>query len=268
MTTATTSTGFWQGGILLAALAAWTPTDAAAQLACGDTVPEGAKVTLTQDIGPCDGMNTAIILESATLDLGGHTLTCAEMNDDGDVPWGVVLSGKKAQVRNGTIVGCYAGVYVDDTGKHRVEGLTVTRSWRDGIYVASDSSKNRIAGNILVANGDDGMEVRGDKNKITGNMAQDNGEDGIDITSADKNSITRNTATGNADDGIEASGTANKVSGNTSNGNGGWGIAIIGSKNKVVGNAASGNSGDIGGSSCSANRFKRNTVGRASACVN
>src|SRR5262245_490968 len=150
--------GFWRAGIVLAALAAWTPTDAAAQLACGDTVAAGSKVTLTQDIGPCDGMDTAITVDSATLDLGGHTLTCAEINGDGDVPWGIVLSGKKAQVRNGTVVGCYAGVYVDDTGKHRVEGLTVTQSQYDGIYVASDSSKNRIAGNTVVQNGDDGME--------------------------------------------------------------------------------------------------------------
>lgn len=259
----------WRAGTLLAGLAAWAPTDAAAQLSCGDTVAAGTTVTLTQDIGPCDGVQAAIIVDSATLDLGGRTVTCAEMNNDGDVPFGIVLTGRKARVMNGSVVGCYDGVYLDDPGKHRVEGVTVSASWFDGIYGESDSAKNQLIGNTVVNNLDDGFEIRGPKNKITGNVAQGNGEDGIDVVDSKATKIQGNTASNNLDEGIDVSGIGNKVIGNTTNANGGYGIAIVGRKNKIIGNTAGGNgaSGDIAGASCSDNKWKNNTVSNPSSCV-
>jgi hypothetical protein len=103
---------------LLALSLALTAGTAAAQVACGDTVGPGATATLTADVGPCDGMNTAIIVDSATLDLGGHTVSCADGNADADVPYGVVLIGKKAAVRNGTFGLLARRVVAAGSGKH------------------------------------------------------------------------------------------------------------------------------------------------------
>jgi parallel beta-helix repeat protein len=246
---------------------------ARAQLACGDTVAKGRTVTLTADLGPCDGTSddSAVIVEGV-LDLGGHTVFCGDTSGDGVVPDGIYLRGSKAQVRNGTVRGCDDNVWVGGSGKHTVQGVTATEAADDGFYVATTTAKNRFTGNTSASNGDDGFECRGTKNKIEGNTVNDNGEDGIDLPDAAKNKIVGNTTTGNGDDGIDVNGvndksTKNKVLANTSTGNGGYGILVGDSKNKAFGNTATGNlAGDIIGS-C-ANKFKDNTFGSAEpSCV-
>jgi len=239
------------------------------QIACGDTVAKGQTVTLTADLGPCDGTSddSAVIIEGV-LDLGGHTVSCADTNVDGEVPDGLYLRGSKAQVRNGTVSGCDDNVWVGGSGKHTVEGITSTAAIEDGVYVASTSPKNRFTGNTVVSNGDDGFECRGAKNKIEGNTANNNAEDGIDLPDAVKNKVTGNTATGNLDDGIDVGGTKNKILANTSTANGQYGIVVADTKNKIIGNTATGNIvADIVGE-C-ANKFKDNTFGpgSASSCV-
>lgn len=247
-----------------------TASGARAQLNCGDTVAKGQTVTLTADLGPCDGSSadSAVIIDGI-LDLGGHTVFCADNDTNGEVPDGLYLRGAKSQARNGTVSGCDDNVYVGGPGKHTVEGITSTGAAEDGFYVASTSAKNRLRGNTSTASVDDGFECRGTKNKIEDNVASNNGEDGIDLPEADKNKVVGNTATGNADDGIEATnGTKNKILGNTSSGNGDYGIGVGGDKNKVVGNTASGNAtADIGGN-CT-NKYKNNTFATAvpTSCI-
>jgi parallel beta-helix repeat protein len=240
---------------------------ASAQLACGDTVAKGQTVTLTADLGPCEGSSSdsAVIIEGV-LDLGGHTVFCADTSGDGVVPDGLYLRGSKAQVRNGTVSGCDDNVWVGGNGKHTVEGITSTAAVEDGFYVASTTAKNRITGNTIVSNGDDGVECRGTKNKIENNTANNNAEDGIDLPEAVKNKVTGNTTTGNLDDGIDVGGTKNKILANTSTANGQYGIVATDRKNKVIGNTATGNIvADIVGE-C-ANKFKNNTFGTGSSCV-
>jgi len=255
-------------GLAAGVVVAMAPA-ARAQLACGDTVPKGQTVTLTADLGPCDGTSddSAVIIEG-TLDLGGHTVFCGDTSGDGVVPDGIYLRGSKAQVRNGTVRGCDDNVWVGGNGKHTIEGITSTEAVEDGVYVASTSPKNRFTGNTVVSNGDDGFECRGAKNKIEGNTANNNAEDGIDLPDALKNKVTGNTATGNLDDGIDVGGTKNKILANTSTANGQYGIVVADTKNKIIGNTATGNIvADIVGE-C-ANKFKDNTFGpgSASSCV-
>jgi parallel beta-helix repeat protein len=243
---------------------------ARADVACGDTIDKGETVTLTADLGPCDGVESAIHVNGGVLDLGGHTVTCADTNGDGDVPYGVDLQGKKAQVRNGTVVGCWYNVWVGGSGKHTVEGVTTTGAVVYGFYVASTSAKSRLAGNTATANGDDGFQVReSPKNTIENNVSSNNGEDGIDLTEASKNRINGNTTANNVDDGIEGTGSKNKYTANTSTGNGDFGIAVGGSKNKVTGNTATGNvtADIIGQDPCTRNKFQNNTFGSGSSCV-
>jgi len=254
---------------LAAGVVVATAPAARAQLACGGTVAKGETVTLTADLGPCDGgsADSAVIIDGI-LDLGGHTVFCADNNIDGEVPDGLYLRGAKSQARNGTVSNCDDNVYVGGPGKHTVEGITSNGAAEDGFYIASTTAKNRLIGNTSVVNADDGFECRGTKNKIEGNNASGNGEDGIDLPDADKNKVLNNTTTGNADDGIEATtGTKNKILGNTSTGNGDYGIGVGGDKNKVVGNNASGNgTADIGGN-CT-NKYKNNTfVTSVPSCI-
>jgi len=256
------------GTIALAAGLAAAAAPARAQIACGDTVGEGQTVTLTADIGPCDGVESAIIIDSGVLDLGGHTLSCADTNGNGRFSYGLDIRGRKAVVRNGTVTGCIDNVYVGGS-RQTVEGITATAAQRYGIYVASTSSKNRIAGNTATANTDDGIQVRGSKHTIESNSTSGNAEDGIDLTQTSKVKVTNNTSSANSDSGIEATGTKNKLTGNTSTGNGGVGIGIGDRKNKVIGNTSTGNTGtDIFATEpCKNNKFKDNTFGTGSSCV-
>jgi parallel beta-helix repeat protein len=252
---------------LAAGIVVATAPGARAQLACGGTVGKGQTVTLTGDLGPCDGVESAIIIDSGVLDLGGHTVSCADTNLDGELSYGLDIRGSRAHVRNGTVTGCRDDVYVGGRGRHTVEGITATAAAVYGFYVASSTAKNRLTGNTATSNADDGIQCRGAKNKIEGNVASSNGEDGIDLTEAVKNKISGNTATGNVDDGIEATGTKNKILANTSTANGDYGIGVGGQKNKIVGNTASGNpTADIGGN-CT-NKYKSNTFATSSSgCI-
>jgi len=253
---------------LSAGLVAAAPA-ARAQVACGDTITKGQPVTLTADVGPCDGVENAIIVDSGVLDLGGRTVSCADTNTDGEVSYGIYLRGKKAQVRNGTVTGCLDNVWIGGDGKHTIEGITATAATRYGFYVSSTSPKNRLASNTATANADDGIQVRGTKTKIESNVASGNGEDGIDLTQATKNKIISNTTANNVDDGIEATGTKNKIIGNTSTTNGDNGIAVGSGKSKVIGNTATGNASTdiLGQDPCTSNKFKNNTFGTGSSCV-
>jgi parallel beta-helix repeat protein len=240
-----------------------------AQIACGDTIGKGQTVTLTADLGPCDGVESAIIIDSGVLDLGGHTLSCADTNGNGKFSYGLDIRGKKAVVRNGTVTGCIDNVYVAGS-RQTVEGITATAAQRYGFYVASTSSKNRLAGNTATGNADDGFQARGAKHTIDGNSASGNGEDGIDVTQASKVKITNNTSTNNSDDGIEATGTKNKIIANTSTGNADDGIAVGAGRNKVIGNTSTGNGNSdiLSEEPCNKNKFKDNTfVVSPSSCV-
>jgi parallel beta-helix repeat protein len=256
---------------LAAGLAIAVAADARAQVNCGDTISKGQTVTLTGDVGPCDdnSEDALIVVDSGVLDLGGHTVTCADANADTELPLGIVLTGKKAQLRNGTVVGCRTNVFFGGSGKHRVEGVTARGAARYGFYFDDGSPKNQVLGNVADANGDDGFQIQSDKNKIENNTSQNGQDDGIDVTQGIKNKITGNTATGNSNSGIEATGSKNKIVGNTATNNGSYGIGVGEKKNKVIGNTATNNGlVDIYGTApCEQNKFKDNTFGSGASCV-
>jgi len=240
------------------------PATGLAQLSCGSSVGKGEKVTLGANVGPCDGVDAALVVDSGTLDLGGFTVACADTNLDGDLPQGVVLTGKKARLMNGAVVGCSNGVGLAGQGKHRVEGVTVTGSADDGIDIAQ-GDKNKLVGNTTASNASDGIYVRTDKNKISDHVTVGNGEDGLDVpASGEKNKLTRVRAEQNADSGIEVGGSKNKVALGTAMQNGGPGFLLGGSKNKVRGGVSMANAGpDVSG--CSGNSVKNLSFTTASA---
>lgn len=237
--------------------AATQPGDAGAQVACGDVV-EGS-VTLTGDLGPCDGIPAALVLDGGRLDLGGFTVSCAT----GSETEGIVLIGKKARLSNGAVSGCECGVLLAGSGRHRVTGVTVVDAGDDAFFAQGDSDKNRLNANTATGANDDGFQINSSKNKLVGNTAQGCGEDGFDInSSADKNKITGSTAVGNLDDGFDIGGDKNKLKGNVATANGEDGIDARGSKNRIIRNTSTGHVGgfDIkGGEPCKSNRYKKNT---------
>jgi parallel beta-helix repeat protein len=238
-----------------------------AQVVCGATVGPGGTTTLTADLGPCDGGNVAVFVDSATLDLAGHTVSCADTDGDGRVPDGVGLVNRRARVRNGIVLGCRFGVVAAGDGKHRVEGITATGNAQDGIFVIEGSKKNKVSGNNTSGNLDEGIQIEGDKNTVTGNTATGNGDDGINVVGGDKNKLSGNTASGNGEEGFDIVGTKNTLRDNTATGNGTRGIDVDGTKNKITGNTASGNIGgpdaiDVAGpSGCRRNKWRGNTFG-------
>lgn len=235
---------------------------ATAQAACEGYVGPGQTLVLTEDLGPCDGEYEALFVDSGTVDLGGHTVSCADTDADGVLPYGIVLVGKKAQLRNGTVSGCYHNVVLEDRGKHTVENVTAQGALFDGFLLGSP--RNRVTGSSALANGDDGFQISAPKNQLAGNVAAGNGEDGIDVVDTKSTKLTDNEVSDNGDDGLDIGGDRNKVFRNGSTGNTDTGIRIGGARNKVVGNTATGNGGwDLEGS-CSGNRYSENVYGSAS----
>jgi len=234
-------------------------TPARAQLACGDVVGKGEKITLTADLGPCDGdpgNTAAIIVDGGTLDLGGHTVTCADLDTNGETAQGIGMLGKKSKVMNGTIVGCQNGVFLADDGKHLVQGITARASRDDGLDTEGSAGKNKIFDNTFVENANDGISINSSKNKIARNIASQNVEDGIDIREGDKNVLNENTTTENGDDGIEVGGQKNKLIACTASNNTEDGIDFGNSKNLVRGGTAQGN-GVYDINDCSGNKVKK-----------
>ena len=179
--------------------------DAWAQVACGDKIGPGQTVTLTGNVGPCDDVGAAVTVDGGTLDLGGFTLSCSDTDGDNALPIGILLTGQKAQVRNGTVTGCYDGVRIEGGGKAVVSGVTASQNANDGVQIQTD--KNKVTGSTTAGNGDEGIEVFGSRNKIIANTVTGNGSDGIDVGgSTRKNKILRNVATGNGGDDLEDSG--------------------------------------------------------------
>ncbi len=244
------------------------PSPAAAQAVCEGYVGPGETLVLSADLGPCDGEFEALLVEGGTVDLGGHTVSCADTNGDGVLPYGIVLVGKKAQLRNGTVTGCYHNVMLEDRGRHTVENVTAEGAAVDGFQL--HSSRNRFYGNTALGNGDDGIQIADQKNKLSGNVAQGNVEDGIDVVAGGRHKLSDNAASGNGDDGVDVGGDRNKLVGNESTANADTGIRVGGERNSVLANTATGNGGlDIQGiEPCTANKYRDNVFGQAAgSCV-
>jgi len=241
---------------------------AAAEAACEGYVAPGETLVLTADLGPCDGENEALLVDSGIVDLGGHTVSCADTDGDGILPYGIVLVGKKAQLRNGTVTGCYHNVMLEDRGRHTVENVTAEGAFNDGFQL--HSPRNSLSGSAALGNGDDGIQIAYQKNKVSGNVAEGNVEDGIDIVEGVRHKLTDNSASGNGDDGVDVGGDRNKLVGNASTVNGDTGIRVGGVRNSVLANTSTGNGGwDIlGVEPCTANRYRDNVYGAAAgSCV-
>jgi hypothetical protein len=251
---------------------------AGAQVTCGDTIDDGQTVTLTADIGPCDtdpsipppGIGFVLAVDGGTLDLGGHTLTCTDMDGDGRTPVGIRVRGETSHVMNGTVVGCKIGVNVDDAAQGtQVVHVTARNSSDTGVIIFADNvtltdvqakdsvppilglgagimtlgSNGRLTGLVATNNADLGIGIAGVKNEIIGATATGNGRAGFDLSDDDAkaNKLTGCQAIGNGSTGFRIGGRKNKVNDSIANDNAKFGFEFEASQNKVAGGSAYGN---------------------------
>jgi parallel beta-helix repeat protein len=208
---------------------------------CGDTIGPDTAVKLTHDL-QCEGDVALTVVGPAVLNLKGHSISRTGPGKG----VGILVTGKNAKIRNGTVVGFYDGVVVSGEGNHKIRKVNAMESWHYGFSVESDA--NKLAYTIAEANRN-GFYVSGNKNKLHRNTAINNYMEGI-FVAGDRNVIVGNTATGNRRESIEIDGNQNRVVYNTLQD-----IQIDGDQNRVARNTV--DSIEIDGNE---NRVARNTV--------
>jgi len=215
------------------------PVAQAGHIGCGAILEPGAVVTLDADVGPCDyGTGDAAIIVRSTaaaptiLDLGGFTVSCPGVTPS---PVGIWVQGERAKVSNGKVSGCADGVFVEGTGKHTLEKLTVEGNGQSGLYLSVSPSApnegNKLAHNTATQNGY-GFLIYSEKNTLIGNTASSNRIGGFTII-AGENRLVGNTAVNNPCTiptcecaGFHISGNKNTLVGNTADSNFGSGFQI------------------------------------------
>ena len=158
---------------------------AQAQVACGAVLGPGGSTTLQANVGPCDGTAPALTLNGHNLRMNNFAVFCQDLNDDHVLPTGIVMAGRAAEVRQGTVTGCKNGVTVSGMGGHKVGDMTVTDNKRDGILVDSD---NNLLRNITAnGNGINGIHINilGQNNRVYDSTAL--GNQGTDLVDDNPN---------------------------------------------------------------------------------
>lgn len=237
----------------------------ALSITCGDVVGPNDVVVLDRDLGPCP--RTALTVNSGTLDLNGFTVTCAEAGP-GEGYTGVFVTGRRSQVRGGTIRGCDGAVVLSGVGS-RIEGVTAERyvliSGRShhittssaagfgvsgrghildenmGCFSVDEGSTRILLSNNLATGCRNGFDIRGRGNRLSANTATDNSLNGFSLTAG--GTLIGNSAKSNAQYGIYCGGNNGKCTLRDNNASGNLvGISIIGGR--VLGGRSSENNKD------------------------
>src|SRR5690606_12011831 len=144
---------------------------------------------------------------------------------------GIVVVGRRATLRNGTVQHCKTGVQVLGEGSHRIENVTVAlcdagfSPSAAGFVIESD--RNRLTGNTAIQNRSDGFWIlRGDRNRLIDNRAFFNGGTGFEVAVGVRNVLQNNLAVDNGIFGFHLDGGSftpgggkNKLEGNVARGN-------------------------------------------------
>ncbi len=189
-----------------------TPRPARA-VACGDVLTGPGSFKLEQDL-LCATTPALTVRDGATLDLGGHTVRCADLGN------GIAVAGEGARLLNGRVTDCNDGVSLSGSG-HLVKRV-------------------RSAFNVRGFLAEDGL----DGARLHDNSAEFNGAGGF-LVFGDDNVLTRNASFGNGDTAVFVIGNGNTLSRNATNGNciaGGCAAAYVigGDDNDVSRNTATG----------------------------
>lgn len=97
---------------------------------CGDVITEN--VTLTHDLGPCEGDGLIVQADDVTVDLGGHRVFATSETNGPEENVGIRLGRVEGvTVRNGTVEGFDAGVFIAFGGSNTIERVTARNNIND-----------------------------------------------------------------------------------------------------------------------------------------
>jgi len=198
-------------------------------VSCGDTIGPGGTFTLTSNLNCSD--NPALTVGGPVIiDLNGYIVECqSNLND------GIIVQGKAAQVKNGTVQGCSNGIIVEGVGSHQLRNLNA-RSNDLGFLV--NSNNNRLYDNTSTTSGAL-FSVFGNKNRFIDNTAC-NADKGF-LIEGNNNRLYLNTINDTKTDSVTVLGNNNQIIENTIT-NSEKGISVVGDNNQITDNTAS----DIG----------------------
>lgn len=199
---------------------------------CGAYLNEPGKYRLAHDLLSCPGPGVIIASSGISLNLRGHTITCAA--DVGPTNLGILASEvSNIVIRNGRVSNCAAGIVLSDVRNATVRKMKLHDNAKNpllgtagllafgladstimnneasdnarGIFLTGSPSShnNLIKGNVTDTNQASGITVIGDNNRIVCNSANDNTVGGISVGSpATGNLIRGNSTIGNLGVGI------------------------------------------------------------------
>ncbi|MGH7962921.1 MAG: right-handed parallel beta-helix repeat-containing protein [Candidatus Binatia bacterium] len=231
---------------------------------CETVLGPGGKFKLEADlVCPTLDINPGITVDSATLDLNGHTVDCV-VGEDGGI--GILLIGRGAKLQNGTVQNCERNVQVAGDGS----AVTNVNTFGADDSIGIDSDNNKLTGNTVTStdNGT-GIIVGGNKNKLSNNTIIDSAFLGFEVRGND-NTLVGNTADGSVFDGFFVTGTGNTLKNNTALNNLDQGIIVLGTGNTIKNNTALNNGTDIrdDNGNCDFNTYKKNTFETSDpACI-
>lgn len=135
------------------------PRASAANITCGDTIV--ASTTLDADLS-CIGTDAIRIgADNVTLDLGGHTVSGSAIGI------GVTVNGRQnVTVRNGSIIGFFTGVWVENTGGSTLSNLVVTDTAGPAIYL-TNSNGNHVTDVAVSNSAHNGISLVADSDENT-----------------------------------------------------------------------------------------------------
>ena len=232
---------------------------------CGDVLGPGGRFRLEHDLA-CT--LHALTVDSALLDLNGHTVTCANGSDC------IILTGAGAQLQNGTVEGGFhVSILVGGTGGHTVRDVTSTLV-EDNIRVFSDNNRliNVRAESVSLP----AFSIRGDNNRLTNNSAFCFALFGAGciFVGGSGNHLVDNFATSTVSasmaSGFQIAGHNNRLRGNEAINNEQRGIVVTGTGNDLRHNIAVDNALDLQDTNgdCAHNSWKHNVFAtRAPACI-
>ncbi len=247
--------------LALCAALATAPAAHAQGTACGTVVGPGQNVVLTADLVCTRATGGITVIGPATLDLGGRRIACASETDRAI---GVTLVGKRAQLKNGSIVDCKVGAEIAGDGRHRVEQVVATANVEAAFRLDSAASTLRGCTGGGTTHGID-FVVRGDRNLLDGNTSMVVGLPPAPIgfrVLGNANRLRGNTAANHAQEGflVNFPFERNVLQGNTAVGNGSAGIAIDTPRTSVTGNTVRANRREGIYVTASSSRVTRNDV--------
>jgi hypothetical protein len=171
---------------------------------CGATLSGNKTFTLSGDLD-CSTTEVPItVTDRAKLDLNGHTLRSD-----------VVLDGRRAQLKGGTLRCSVICITLQGAGKHLVENIQVRAFIGTSVAFWVISDRNSLIGNTVYLS-EGAFIVEGDSNILRGNIVINFGAEFSFWIIGNGNHLSHNTSTGSNFWSFIISGNNNQVVQNTS----------------------------------------------------